>query len=61
MSRKWSLGFDGALFLQFSIDENISTTSFYKLSLKRYVKEIHPGFIRFNPELNYLTFNTIVD
>ena len=61
INNSWHLGFDGALFLQIPQDENLTSTAFYKLNLKRYVKDVSPGFIRFNPELSYIVFNTVIE
>src|SRR5574344_1826482 len=61
INNSWHLGFDGALFLQIPQDENLTSTAFYKLNLKRYVKDVSPAFIRFNPELSYIVFNTVIE
>lgn len=58
----WKLDYDGALFLRLA-DERIGDLqygSFYKLSLRRYVLDLFPGFIRFNPALTYLDYKKII-
>ena len=49
----WELDYDGALFLRIPIDSTSSfqSSGFYKLSLRRYVREVLPGFVRFKPAL----------
>lgn len=58
----WELNYDGALFLKIPIDSTIGfqSGSFYKLSLRRYVREILPGFIRFKPALTYLDYKKVI-
>ena len=58
----WELGYDGALFLRLPPEEAqaLSGSGFYKLSLRRYVKEILPGLVRFKPALTYLDYQRII-
>jgi len=44
----WELDYDGALLLRIPAEGSdvFVAGSFYKLSLKRYVKETLPGFVR---------------
>lgn len=46
----WELDYDGALLLRIPSEstEAFVASSFYKLSLKRYVRESLSGFVRFN-------------
>lgn len=59
----WEVDYDGALLLRLSFNETdvFLTSSFYKISLKRFVKESLPGFIRFKPALTYLDYKRIID
>ena len=47
----WELDYDGALLLRMSKEatDALQNSSFYKLSLRRYVREVNPGFVRFKP------------
>lgn len=58
----WELDYDGALFLRIPIDSTSSfqSSGFYKLSLRRYVREVFPGFVRFKPALTYLDYKKII-
>mgnify|MGYP004681502103 CR=1 FL=1 len=58
----WELGYDGALFLSLPPEEAeaLPGSGFYKLSLRRYVKEILPGLVRFKPALTYLEYQRII-
>ena len=58
----WEVDYDGALLLRLSFNETdvFLTSSFYKISLKRFVKEALPGFIRFKPSLTYLDYKRII-
>ena len=58
----WELDYDGALFLRIPIDSTSSfqSSGFYKLSLRRYVREVLPGFVRFKPALTYLDYKKII-
>lgn len=58
----WELDYDGGLFLRIPIDSTNSfqSSSFYKLSLRRYVREILPGFVRFKPALTYLDYKKVI-
>lgn len=58
----WELDYDGALLLrtQKELTDSLQSSSFYKLSLRRYVREIIPGFIRFKPALTYLDYKKII-
>lgn len=58
----WEMDYDGTLLLRNS-DEPINvlqSSSFYKLSLRRYVREIIPGLVRFKPALTYLDYKKII-
>lgn len=59
----WELDYDGALLLRAERDEteSLQNSSFYKLSLRRYVREFLPGFVRFKPALTYLDYKKIID
>lgn len=58
----WELDYDGALMLRIpaEITDNFQSSSFYKLSLRRYVRDVSPGFIRFKPALTYLDYKKII-
>lgn len=58
----WELDYDGALLLRMSEEttDTLQSSSFYKLSLRRYVREILPGFVRFKPALTYLDYKKVV-
>ncbi len=58
----WELDYDGALLLRIPIDStgSFQHSSFYKLSLRRYVRETLPGFVRFKPELTYLDYKKVI-
>lgn len=58
----WEVDYDGALLLRLSFNETdvFLTSSFYKISLKRFVKEALLGFIRFKPSLTYLDYKRII-
>ena len=58
----WELDYDGALLLRIPAEgsDAFVAGSFYKLSLKRYVKETLPGFVRFKPALTYLDYKKVV-
>ena len=58
----WELDYDGALLLRIPIEatESLQSSSFYKLSLRRYVREIFPGFVRFKPALTYLDYKKVI-
>lgn len=58
----WTLGYDGALFMRIPADSmpTFPSSSFYKLSLKRYVQDAFDGFIRFKGALTYLDYKRII-
>lgn len=58
----WELDYDGALVLHAPAEETdiLQNSSFYKLSLRRYVREILPGFVRFKPALTYLDYKKVI-
>lgn len=58
----WELDYDGALLLRTPNDTTSSLQSsiFYKLSLRRYVREVLPGFVRFKPALTYLDYKKVI-
>lgn len=58
----WELDYDGALCLKIPADntDEFVASSFYKLSLKRYVREVLPGLIRFKPALTYLDYKKVI-
>lgn len=58
----WELGYDGALFLIFPIEhtDDFQRSSFYKLTLRRYIKEVFNGFVRFKPALTYLDYKKVI-
>lgn len=51
----WTLDYDGSMTLRLPSEEleALSSSSFYKLSLKRYAAEIADGIMRFKPALTY--------
>ena len=58
----WELDYDGALLLRIPKKSTnaLQISSFYKLSLRRYVREVFPGFVRFKPELTYLDYKKVI-
>lgn len=58
----WELDYDGALLLRTPKDttDTLAGSGFYKLSLKRYVREILPSFVRFKPALTYLDYKKVI-
>ena len=52
----WTLDYDGSMTLRLPSEEMeaLSSSSFYKLSLKRYAAEVADGIMRFKPALTYL-------
>lgn len=58
----WELDYDGALLLRMSEEatDTLQGSSFYKLSLHRYVREIIPGLVRFKPALTYLDYKKVI-
>ena len=58
----WELDYDGALLLRIPIDSTSSfqSGSFYKLFLRRYVREVLPGFVRFKHVLTYLDYKKVI-
>lgn len=58
----WKLDYDGALalFIPKEDTESFQSGSFYKLSLKRYVREVLEGFVRFKPALTYLDYKKVI-
>ena len=59
----WLLDYDGALLMRLPTEETDAflAGSFYKLFLRRYVKEALPGFLRFKPALTYLDYKKVID
>ena len=59
----WALDYDGALLLRIPAGDfdAWAAGSFYKLSLKRYVREAIAGFVRFKPSLTYLDYKRIIE
>ena len=58
----WLLDYDGAMLMRFPPEETdaFQASGFYKLLLRRYVKEVLPGFVRFKPALTYLDYKKII-
>ena len=58
----WELDYDGALLLRVPKEEtdSLQSSSFYKLSLRRYVREVLSGFVRFKPALTYLDYKKVI-
>lgn len=58
----WELDYDGALLLRIPKESTdiLQSSSFYKLSLRRYVREVLPGFVRFKPALTYLDYKKVI-
>ena len=58
----WKLDYDDALLLYIPAETTIDlqNSSFYKLSLRRYVYEIRTGFLQFKSTLTYLDFKRII-
>lgn len=58
----WELDYDGALLLRIPEDatDALQSSSFYKLSLRRYVQQMLPGLVRFKPALTYLDYKKVI-
>lgn len=59
----WKLDYDGVLRLHLSADEAVRVlqySSFYKLSLRRYVFDVSQDFVRFKSALTYLDYKKII-
>ena len=58
----WELDYDGALLLRIPKEstDTLQSSSFYKLSLRRYVREILFDFVRFKPALTYLDYKKVI-
>lgn len=58
----WELDYDGALLLRMpkASTDALQSSSFYKLSLRRYVREIFSGSVRFKPALTYLDYKKVI-
>lgn len=58
----WELDYDGALLLCTSKESTdaLQSSSFYKLTLRRYVREVLPGFVRFKSALTYLDYKKVI-
>ena len=58
----WTLDYDGSMTLRLPSEEleALSSSSFYKLSLKRYAAEVADGIMRFKPTLTYLDYKKII-
>ena len=59
----WLLDYDGALLMRLPAEETDAFLAggFYKLFLRRYVKEALPGFLRFKPALAYLDYKKVIE
>ena len=59
----WLLDYDGALLMRLPAEETDAflASGFYKLFLRRYVKEALPGFLRFKPALTYLDYKKVIE
>ena len=58
----WELDYDGALLLRIPVEETetLKGSGFYKLTLRRYVREIYSGMLRFKPALTYIDYKKII-
>lgn len=58
----WRLEYDGGLLLRLPAEETepFTRSAFYKLSVRRYVKECEPGAVRFRDALTYLDYKRII-
>ena len=58
----WQLDYDGALLMRLPEEETdgFVSGSFFKISLKRYVRDTYPAFVRFKPALTYLDYKKII-
>lgn len=58
----WELDYDGALLLRIPKEstDTLQSSSFYKLSLRRYVREILFDFVRFKLALTYLDYKKVI-
>lgn len=58
----WTLDYDGSMTLRLPSEEMeaLPSSSFYKLSLKRYAAEVADGIMRFKPTLTYLDYKKII-
>lgn len=58
----WTLDYDGSMTLRLPSEEMeaLSSSSFYKLSLKHYAAEVADGIMRFKPTLTYLDYKKII-
>ena len=57
----WTLDYDGTMLMRMGQSpEEFTSGGFYKLFLKRYVKDVLLGFVRFKPALSYLDFKKII-
>jgi Superfamily II DNA/RNA helicases, SNF2 family len=63
MPNTWMLNYDGALYMNVPVDsfEEFISSAYYKLSLKRYIKEGFDGFIRFKYSLTYVDYKKIIN
>lgn len=58
----WTLDYDGAMLMRMDQSpESFVSGSFYKLFLRRYVREVLPGLVRFKPALSYLDLKRIIE
>ncbi len=59
----WLLDYDGALLMRLPVEETDAflADGFYKLFLRRYVRESLPGFLRFKQALTYLDYKKIIE
>lgn len=59
----WNLHYDGSLLLRLSEEETDTfvASSFYKISLKRYVGDVSLGLVRFKPALTYIDYKRVIE
>ncbi|OME46839.1 hypothetical protein BSK59_28765 [Paenibacillus odorifer] len=62
MCNRWLLDYDGGLLMKIpsEITNTFIESAFYKLALKRYVREIFVGFIRFKDTMTYLEYKKVI-
>ena len=58
-----TLHYDGSLLLRLPEEETdaFAASSFFKISLKRYVGDVSSGLVRFKPALTYLDYKRVID
>ena len=59
---EWRLDYDGglALWIPPDVTDAFCSSIFFKLSLRRYVANVHAGFIRFKSALTYLDYKRVI-